>query len=153
MHADISRFKERKQELLSVAVSEIMAGRRSTNWTAVLLPQVAGFARNAGADEPGFRSRAEAEDYLLDGRLFRECGIILEAVRNQLVVARMKVIDLFGQPDDQAFVDSVTLVRGICGHLTGNGFAQMVIACDELLLVATSQGYQPSAATEAFLAA
>ena len=153
MQSDLSRFEERKPGLLTGAVAEIVAGRRLTNWTAALLPQIAGLVQNAGADELGFRSRAEVEDYLLDGRLFRDYGIILEAVRDQLVVAHMHIVDLFGVPDDRAFIDSVTLVRGVSAHLTGNGFAQMVITCDELLAEAAAQGYEPNVETLAFLAA
>lgn len=153
MHSDLSRFQQRDPELVRIATAEIEAGHRRTQWTAALLPQIAGLPHNAGADVLGIRNRTEAEDYLLDGHLFREYGMMLEALRNQLVVGQMKIVDLLGEPDDQAFVASLTLVRGICDYLTGNGFAQMIISCDELLRVAAAQGYQPDATTEAFLAA
>ena len=145
VHIDLSRFERHHPDTVRAALSEIRAGQRTAAWVPCLLPRI-------GDDECGIHSIEEAEAYLLEGVLFRDYGAIVEAIRERLIGEWSPVSDVLGPPADQEFIASLTLVRGISERLTGNGFAQMVDTCNELLDLVAEQGYEPCPLTLAFLA-
>ena len=133
------------------ALSEINGGQKHSHWMWFIFPQIAELGSSPAAAY-AIRSRAEAEAFLRDPVLGPAYQRLVDAVRAQVVDHGVTVRNLFGRPDDQKLVSSLTLFAAVARDLSDD-WAPTVAKADAVLDVAAGQGLPRCAATQRFLAA
>jgi len=133
------------------ALSEINGGQKHSHWMWFIFPQIAELGSSPAAAY-AIRSRAEAEAFLRDPVLGPAYQRLVDAVRAQVVDHGVTVRNLFGRPDDQKLVSSLTLFSGIAADL-GDEWASMAAQANDVLDRAAEQGLPSCAATQHFLEA
>ena len=149
---DLGRFRDGYRRDFERALSEISRGRKRSHWMWFMFPQVSGLGSSPTAAHYAIASRAEAEAFLADPALGPSYRQLVDAVWEQVVTNRVTIRHLFGRPDDQKLVSSLTLFAAVAGAL-GDEWATTVTKADEILDVAGEQGLPRCAATQRFLAA
>ena len=149
---DLRRFHDGYNLDFDHALSEINGGQKHSHWMWFIFPQIAGLGSSPTAAAYAIRSRAEAEAFLRDPVLGPAYQRLVNAVRTQVVDHGVTVRSLFGRPDDQKLVSSLTLFSGIAADL-GDEWASMVAQANDVLDCATEQGLPRCAATQRFLEA
>src|SRR3954451_22554962 len=113
LDADLERFHDGYRRDFDQALSEIHRGRKRSHWMWFIFPQVAGLGSSSTAAHYAIRDRAEAEAFLADPVLGDGYRRLVDAVWQQVVGADVTIRALFGRPDDQKLVSSLTLFGGI----------------------------------------
>ena len=149
---DLERFHDGYRLDFDQALSEINGGRKRSHWMWFIFPQIAGLGSSPTAAAYAIRSRAEADAFLHDPTLGPAYRQLVDAVGHQVVDRGVTVRQLFGQPDDQKLVSSLTLFAGVAADL-GDDWAPTVAQANEILDRAAEQGLPRCAATQRFLAA
>jgi len=149
---DLERFRDGYRRDLDRALAEINAGHKRSHWMWFIFPQVTGLGYSSTAAHYAIRDRAEAEAFLVDPVLGVGYRRLVDAVWQQVIRADTTIRALFGRPDDQKLVSSLTLFADVAATL-GDDWAQMVTQADELLDRAHTQGLPRCATTQRFLAA
>jgi uncharacterized protein (DUF1810 family) len=149
---DLERFRDGYRRDLDRALAEISAGHKRSHWMWFIFPQVAGLGSSSTAAHYAIRDRAEAEAFLADPVLGVGYRRLVDAVWQQVIGADTTIRALFGRPDDQKLVSSLTLFADVAATL-GDDWAQMVTQANELLDRAQTQGLPRCATTQRILAA
>jgi uncharacterized protein (DUF1810 family) len=137
--SDLERFRAGYRHDFDTALAEINRGRKRSHWMWFTFPQVAGLGSSPTAAQYAIGSRSEAEAFLRDPTLGPSYRHLVEAVWQQVVGNGVSVRALFGQPDDQKLVSSLTLFGTVAAGL-GEEWAPTVFKTDAVLDVAADQG-------------
>jgi len=149
---DLERFRAGYRDDFVTALAEISRGRKRSHWMWFIFPQVAGLGSSPTAAQYAIGSRSEAEAFLRDPTLGPSYRQLVEAVWQQVVGNGVSVRALFGRPDDQKLVSSLTLFGTVAANL-GDEWASTVAQANAVLDVAADQGLPSCATTQRFLAA
>lgn len=149
---DLARFRDGYARDLNRALAEIDAGRKRSHWMWFIFPQVAGLGSSSTAAHYAIRDRAEAEVFLADPILGPGYRRLVDAVWGQVIGGDVTIRALFGRPDDQKLVSSLTLFGGIASSF-GDDWVLTNTQITELLDRAESQGLARCATTQRFLTA
>jgi uncharacterized protein (DUF1810 family) len=102
----LDRFLKAQEEDYTVALAEIMRGRKRSHWMWYIFPQIAGLGLSELSRHFAVKDITEAEAYLqhpiLGERLIRICGELLKLESNDATA-------IFGYPDDVKLRSSMTL--------------------------------------------
>jgi uncharacterized protein (DUF1810 family) len=151
--ADVTRFADGYDRDVERALGEINAGRKRSHWMWYLFPQFYGLGSSSTAQHYAIADRAEAEAFLTDPRLGPAYGRLVDAVWHQVVNNGISVRDLFGRPDDQKLVSSLTLFATVATGLAPTAALTTLIArANAVLDVAATQGLPRCALTTSNLA-
>jgi uncharacterized protein (DUF1810 family) len=134
------------------AVSEINGGRKRSHWMWFIFPQIAGLGSSPTATTYAIRSRAEATAFLQDPTLGPAYRQLVDAVWHQVVEQGQSVRSLFGRPDDQKLISSLTLFAGVAADL-GDDWTVLRANANDVLDLAAEQGLPRCTATQRFLTA
>ena len=115
--ADLQRFHDGYRSHYVQALDEINAGRKRTHWMWFIFPQITGLGSSPTAAHYAIRDRAEADAFLNDPTLGPGYRTLVDAVWHQVVGADVRLRHLFGRPDDQKLVSSLTLFAGVAADL------------------------------------
>jgi len=148
----LERFRVGYRQQFNQALNEITRGRKRSHWMWFIFPQVAGLGSSSTAAHYAITSRAEAEAFLADPNLGPSYRQLVDAVWRQVVTNGVTIRQLFGRPDDQKLVSSLTLFADVAGAL-GEEWAPTVTKAVEILDVAGEQGLPRCAGTRRFLGA
>ncbi len=129
---DLERFRDGYRRDLGRALGEIEHGRKRSHWMWFIFPQIAGLGASPMAAHYAIHSRAEAEAFLRDPSLGPGYQKLLDAVWQQVIQHGATIQMLFGRPDDQKLVSSVTLFAGVAAEL-GDEWTLGVIKANEIL--------------------
>jgi len=149
--ADLERFHDGYRDQYEQALSEIDAGRKRTHWMWFIFPQITGLGSSSTAAHYAIRDRAEAAAFLHDPTLGPGYRTLVDAVWHQVTERGTTIRELFGRPDDQKLVSSLTLFAGVAAELDG-GWPDTVTKANDILDHAEQQGLPRCAATQRFLA-
>ena len=149
---DLRRFHDGYRLDFDHALGEIKGGQKRSHWMWFIFPQIVGLGSSSTAAAYAIRSRAEAEAFLSDPVLGPAYRRLVDAVRTQVVDHGVTVRNLFGRPDDQKLVSSLTLFAGVAADL-GDEWASMAAQANDVLDCAAEQGLPRCAATRRFLEA
>jgi uncharacterized protein (DUF1810 family) len=136
---DLARFREGCTRDLDRTLAEINVGRKRSHWMWFIFPQVAGLGFSSTSAHYAIRDRAEAEAFLADPVLGPGYRRLVDAVWRQVIGSDATIRVLFGRPDDQKLVSSLTLFGGIASSL-GDDWAPTTTQVTELLDRAEVQG-------------
>ena len=151
---DLSRFVEGYDRDFERALGEIQAGRKRSHWMWYIFPQLAGLGFSATSRRYAIADRAEAVAFLTDPRLGSRYGRLVDAVWQQTVGNGASLRALFGSPDDQKLVSSLTLFATVVADLEPTpDRTTLGTQADEVLAAAAAQGLARCATTAAALAA
>jgi len=118
-----------------------------------LFPQIAGLGASATSRRYAIAGRDEAAAFLTDARLGPAYGRLVDAVWHQVVAGGVSVHELFGSPDDQKLVSSLTLFATVAADLDATlALTELVRQAQDVLDVAADEGLPPCATTAAALA-
>jgi uncharacterized protein (DUF1810 family) len=148
---DLERFHDGYRLEYEQALAEIEGGRKRSHWMWFIFPQVRGLGSSPTAIHYAFRDRAEAEAFFRDPILGPGYRTLVDAVWRQVIERRLTIRQLFGPPDDQKLISSLTLFAGLA-HQLGGDFASSVAQANEILGVSATQGFASCATTRQFLA-
>jgi len=148
--ADLERFKDGYRRDYSQALAEIRGGRKRSHWMWFIFPQVSGLGSSSTAVHYAIRDRTEAEALLRDPVLGSGYRALVDAVWEQVSGTGVTLGTLFGRPDDQKLVSSLTLFAGVAGQL-GEDWTTTVAKANEILDQAEAQGLRRCAITQRFL--
>jgi uncharacterized protein (DUF1810 family) len=149
---DMERFRDGYRRDIDRALAEINAGRKRSHWMWFIFPQVAGLGSSSTAAHYAIRDRTEAEAFLADPVLGVGYRQLVDAVWQQVIGADTTIRALFGRPDDQKLVSSLTLFGGLADGL-GDDWTTTARRITELLDLAETQGLPRCSTTQRFLAA
>jgi len=149
--ADLERFHDGYRRHFDDALAEIDGGRKRSHWMWFIFPQIGALGTSPTAVHYAIRNWAEADAFARDPVLGPGYRTLVGAVWRQVIGAGMTVRNLFGRPDDQKLVSSLTLFAGIAEQLGGE-WSTTVAQANELLERAQAEGLAPCAITQAFLA-
>ena len=139
--ADVTWFVEGYDRDCVRALGEIDAGRKRSHWMWYLFPQIRGLGSSPNAQHYAMPDRAEAEAFLTDPALGPAYGRLVNAVWQQVVNNGVSVQALFGRPDDEKLVSSLTLfASGAAGLDPTPALTTIVAAANAVLDVAATQG-------------
>jgi uncharacterized protein (DUF1810 family) len=150
--ADLERFHDGYRHHYEQARREITSGRKRSHWMWFIFPQVGGLGTSPTAVHYAIGSRSEAEAFLRDATLGPGYRTLVDAVWHQVIDRGVTIRDLFGRPDDQKLVSSLTLFAAIANDL-GDDWTPTVEKAEELLDRAETQGLARCTATQRFLTA
>jgi uncharacterized protein (DUF1810 family) len=150
--AELERFHDGYRRHLDPALGEINDGRKRSHWMWFLFPQVTGLGSSPTAAHYAICDRAEAEAFLRDPILGPGYRALVDAVWRQVIGSDVSIRQLFGRPDDQKLVSSLTLFAGIATD-HGDDWAPTVAKAHEVLDRAESQGLPRCPTTQRFLGA
>jgi len=151
--SDVTRFADGYDRDFERALGEINAGRKRSHWMWYLFPQFHGLGSSSTAQRYAIADRAEAEAFLTDPQLGPAYGRLVDAVWQQVVNNGISVRDLFGRPDDQKLVSSLTLFATVATGLDPTRALTTLIAhANAVLDVAATQGLPRCAVTTSSLA-
>jgi uncharacterized protein (DUF1810 family) len=150
--ADLERFHDGYRNDYVEALDEVNSGRKRTHWMWYIFPQIAGLGSSPAAVRYAIRNRAEAEAFLRDPVLGPGYRTLVHAVWQQTCERGITVRELFGRPDDQKLVSSLTLFADIATDL-GDDWVDTVTKANEILDHAVLQGLPRCVTTQRFLAA
>jgi uncharacterized protein (DUF1810 family) len=151
--ADLARFVDGYDRDFERALAEITAGRKRSHWMWYIFPQLAGLGLSPTSVHYAIADRDEAEAFLADPRLGPAFGRLVDAVWHQVVADGRSLRTLFGSPDDQKLVSSLTLFATVADDLEPTPErTTLVTQADEVLAAATAQGRPRCATTAAALA-
>lgn len=103
---DLERFVYAEAPIFETALTELQAGEKRTHWMWYVFPQLRGLGRSENSQYFGLASLAEARAYLAHPIL----APMLEACTKAVIDAKAASLSaLFGFPDDQKFIASMTL--------------------------------------------
>jgi uncharacterized protein (DUF1810 family) len=148
--ADIERFHDGYRRRFDDALAEINGGRKRSHWMWFIFPQVAGLGTSPTAVHDAIRDRAEADAFVRDPVLGPGYRALVDAVWRQVIGGGVSLRKLFGRPDDQKLVSSLSLFAGAAGQL--DDWAPTVAQAKEILEQAETQGLPRCATTQRFLA-
>ena len=135
---DLERFHDGYRRVYDRALAEINGGRKLSHWMWFIFPQVAGLGSSPTAAYYAIGDRAEAAAFFRDPVLGPGYRTLVDAVWRQVVEQGLTIRQLFGCPDDQKLISSLTLFTGIASQL-GDDFAATVAKADEVLDQAETQ--------------
>lgn len=102
----LDRFVEAQEQTYSVALREIMAGKKTSHWMWYIFPQLRGLGRSAMAHAYGISGIEEAKRYLshpvLSARIVKICKVLL-------LHADKRAEEIFGGIDALKLRSSMTL--------------------------------------------
>jgi uncharacterized protein (DUF1810 family) len=153
---DLTRFADGYRSSYATALGELEGGRKRSHWMWYVFPQIAGLGLSPTAAHYAIADRAEAAAFLGDPQLGPGYRRLVDAVWAQVVSGGMTVRALFGAPDDQKLVSSLTLFAGIADDADDVGdpdWARFRTRAAAILDAAEAQGLPRCAATQRFLAA
>jgi uncharacterized protein (DUF1810 family) len=102
----MQRFVAAQELIYSIALAELVAGRKETHWMWFIFPQIAGLGFSPMAQRYALTSLDEARAYLAHPVL----GPRLEECTRAVVSHRHRSAhEIFGSPDDLKFCSSMTL--------------------------------------------
>src|SRR5436190_9003843 len=116
--ADLERFHDGYRRDYDQALSEINGGGKRSHWMWFIFPQVTGLGTSPTAAHYAIGNRAEAEAFLRDPILGPGYRTLVDVVWQQVIGGSISVRALFGRPDDQKLVSSLTLFAGIANDLS-----------------------------------
>jgi uncharacterized protein (DUF1810 family) len=146
----LERFRDGYRHDLGRALGELEQGRKRSHWMWFMFPQVAGLGTSPMAAHYAIHSRGEAKAFLRDPDLGPGYQELVDAVWRQIIGRGATIQMLFGQPDDQKLVSSLTLFAGVAAEL-GDEWTLGLIKANEILDRAAEQGLPRCAATQRFL--
>jgi uncharacterized protein (DUF1810 family) len=149
---DLERFLYGYRLDFDQALSEINGGRKRSHWMWFMFPQIAGLGSSPTATAYAIRNRAEATAFLQDPTLGPAYRQLVDAVWRQVVERGVTVRNLFGRPDDQKLVSSLTLFAGVAADL-GDEWTALTAIANGILDCAAEMGLLRCTATQRFLAA
>ena len=148
--ADLERFHDGYRRDHDQALAEINGGRKRSHWMWFIFPQVSGLGTSPTAVHYAIRDRSEAEAFLRDPVLGPGYRALVDAVWQQVIGAGVTLRGLFGRPDDQKLVSSLTLFAGVASQL-GDDWATTVAKANEILDQVEPEGLPRCATTQRFL--
>jgi uncharacterized protein (DUF1810 family) len=149
---DLSRFVDGYDRDFERARGEIDAGRKRSHWMWYIFPQIAGLGFSPTSVRYAIADRNEAEAFLTDPRLGPRYCRLVDAVWQQIIGHRISVRALFGSPDDQKLVSSLTLFTSVAAGLAPTPERTTLLARgNEVLDAAADQGLARCATTVAAL--
>ena len=108
--SDLQRFIDAQSKSYSVALSEIMNGRKRTHWMWYIFPQIQGLGMSETSRLYAIKDIDEAAAFLnhpvLGSRLIRICDELLNLKTND-------AHQIFGSPDDVKLHSSMTLFSSV----------------------------------------
>lgn len=110
---ELDRFVMAQAPLYDIAFAELIGGRKVTHWMWFIFPQLRGLGRSSMAHRYGIGGLEEARAYLAHpvlGPRIRDCVTVV------LDSGETSVERIFGSPDDQKFVSSMTLFALAAGQ-------------------------------------
>jgi uncharacterized protein (DUF1810 family) len=110
MGFDLERFVAAQQDVYSVALRELKAGRKQSHWMWFIFPQIRGLGRSDTARLYAISGRLEAEAYLnhpVLGPRLEQC------TRAMLSHSDLSAHNILGSPDDLKFHSSMTLFGAV----------------------------------------
>jgi uncharacterized protein (DUF1810 family) len=105
MPSNLERFLIAQEKAYTVALDELLVGKKATHWMWFIFPQLVGLGRSEMAAKYGIRGLIEARDYLSHEVL----GPRLNECTRAVVESGVAPIKVFGQVDYLKFVSSMTL--------------------------------------------
>jgi uncharacterized protein (DUF1810 family) len=149
---DLSRFVDGYDRDFERAIGEISAGRKRSHWMWYIFPQIAGLGLSPTSVRYAIADRREAEAFLGHPRLRPGYCRLVDAVWQQIIGTGMSVHALFGSPDDQKLVSSLTLFATVAADLDPTAeLTTLVTRANEVLDAAAGQGLGRCTTTEAAL--
>jgi len=133
---------------ISVALSELRAGRKTSHWIWYVFPQLAGLGHSATARFYELHNLDEACAYLRDLQLRTNYLLAAASVANQLVAGTSLERLMGGKTDALKLVSSFTLFE----HAAAAEFPQLAKLCDEILARTETQGFPRCVFTQAHCA-
>ena len=107
---DLQRFIDAQANNYSVALSEVMNGRKRTHWMWYVFPQIQGLGMSEISRLYAIKDIHEAADFLdhpvLGSRLIRICNELLNLESDD-------AYQIFGSPDDLKLHSSMTLFSSV----------------------------------------
>ena len=150
---DLSRFVDGYERDFDRALGEIRGGRKRSHWMWYLFPQIAGLGFSSTSRYYAVADRGEAEEFLSDPRLGPRYAQLVDATWQQVVTDGVRLRNLFGQPDDQKLVSSLTLFAAVAEGLAPTPeWDELVTQANAILQAAEDQGLPRCATTRAALA-
>jgi uncharacterized protein (DUF1810 family) len=161
----LDRFKRAQDDLhagFEAALEEIRAGRKRGHWIWYVFPQLDGLGMSSMARAYGLDGEAEATAYLRDRQLRGRLLTITRAAAEQLSAGRSASALMGSEIDAKKLVSSLTLFSEVARRLAAsaadgedaedaNEYASMATTADEILTIASSQGYPPCSFTRRVL--
>lgn len=148
---DLERFLDGYGRAYDQAIAELNGGGKRTHWMWFIFPQVAGLGTSPTAVHYAIHDRTEAEAFLRDPGLGPRYRTLVDAVWRQ-VTGGVTLRELFGRPDDQKLVSSLTLFAAVADDL-GDEWTATVSRANEILDHAHAQGLPRCTVTQRFLVA
>jgi uncharacterized protein (DUF1810 family) len=149
---DLERFLNGYRLDFDQALSEINGGRKRSHWMWFIFPQITGLGSSPTATAYAIRNRAEATAFLQDPTLGPAYRQLVEAVWHQVAERGVSVRRLFGRPDDQKLVSSLTLFAGVAADLDDE-WTVLTANANDILDRAAEQGLPRCTPTQRLLAA
>jgi uncharacterized protein (DUF1810 family) len=141
---DLERFRSSVRSHEATVERELRSGRKTSHWMWFMFPQLRDPGRSATALHFGLADLDEAVRYLEDTELGSIYERLVKIVHWQVVHNGLHLRALFGEPDDQKLVSSLTLFRAASQPL---GRTELAEECSQILDSATFQGYGPCIVT------
>ena len=110
MGFNLARFVIAQQDVYSIALRELRAGRKESHWMWFIFPQIRGLGRSDTARFYAISGLSEAEAYLnhsIVGPRLEEC------THAMLSHPDLGAHDILGSPDDVKFHSSMTLFGAV----------------------------------------
>ena len=121
--AGLTRFHEAQENVWSIALAELRAGRKATHWIWFIFPQLTALGRSATALHYGIADLAEARAYLADPVLRARLDASAKAV---LLHAGERPEAIMGTVDALKLRSSATLFA-LAGEGTATGARMQAI--------------------------
>ena len=157
--SQLQRFKSAQDSAFAgfdSALDEIRSGRKRGHWIWYVFPQVAGLGNSPAAQTFAITSTEEARAYLRDPDLRSRLLSITSAVADQLRSRKVSLRQLMGSEIDALkIVSSLTLFDRVASELQNveglDACGALSAAAQEVLRLASDEGYPPCAYTLRFL--
>lgn len=159
----LDRFKRAQDDPYAgfePALKEIRSGRKRGHWIWYVFPQLDGLGMSPIARDYAIEDETEAAAYLRDGQLRERLLAITQAVAEQLTAGgqTVRLSTLMGSEiDAKKLVSSLTLFAEVARRLVAEhekarsedaeAYASLASIADEILTIASAQGYPPCAFT------
>lgn len=103
---ELSRFVASQELHYSVALQELIQGKKESHWMWFIFPQIAGIGYSQIARHYAISSTSEASAYLMNPVLGQR---LLECCEAVLAIESKTALEIFGSPDDMKLHACATL--------------------------------------------
>jgi uncharacterized protein (DUF1810 family) len=150
-----TQAQESPHDGFAAALQELQSGGKRGHWIWYIFPQLAGLGSSEASRHFGIRDEAEAVEYLRDPVLGARYRDVTAAVAAHLRRGTPLAVLMGSEIDARKAISSLTLfgqvARRLCGEERTGDRCDIAGLAEDVLAVATRQGYEPCAFTQSRL--